>query len=187
MEQQQQQPQLALHRAVAEAIARDPRRPRTKRQDLIVFDLKHSQEPPIDRRSFQHLIDFINNSNNGADRGDGDDDDDDDTHEAKVEITKLQLNCVRLSQHPSDGGFNVLRDFFARSDTTTLTRIELHICFFGTAEDAAQLLAAFQTNRSVTDLSIRFILKLSGATLGSCLSTLMQNMPQLQRLICSHD
>jgi Ran GTPase-activating protein (RanGAP) involved in mRNA processing and transport len=47
-----------------------------------------------------------------------------------------------------------------------------------------QLLAAFQTKRTVTDLTIYRIRNLEDVVLGSCLSALLQNMPQLQRLDC---
>jgi Leucine Rich repeat len=89
-----------------------------------------------------------------------------------------------LSPHPSDGSLNVLRDFFARSDTT-LTKVTLHQCNFGSQQDAEQLLAAFHTNRTVVDLSIRFrVANLQGAALGNFVSAILQNMPQLQRLSC---
>jgi Leucine Rich repeat len=54
-----------------------------------------------------------------------------------------------------------------------------------TNKTASQLLAAFHTNRTVTDISISNRMQES-TSLGSCLFGLMQNMPQLNRLDCSH-
>jgi Leucine Rich repeat len=120
----------------------------------------------VDRRSLQHLVDFMDNSDS-----------------REVAITELWFFCVRLSE-PSDGGLDVLRTFFSRSDTT-LTKVCLYYCNFGSAQDASQLLAAFETNRTVTDLTIHQIGNLQGVMLGDCLSSLLQNMPQLQRLACT--
>jgi hypothetical protein len=124
MEQQQQQ----LHRGVFEGIARltDPRH-RDKRHKVGISASR------LDRRSLEHLVNFL---------------DDIDSHE--VVITELELFCVHLSE-PSDGGLDVLRAFFSRSDTTMLTKVTLWDCNFGNQEDASQLLAAFETNRTVTD------------------------------------
>jgi hypothetical protein len=83
----------------------------------------------------------------------------------------------------SDGGANVLRDLFARSDTT-LTKVTFSSCNFGTGEETSQLLAACQTNRTMTDLAIYIIENLSGAGLGNSLCGLLQNMPRLRRLEC---
>jgi hypothetical protein len=81
-----------------------------------------------------------------------------------------------------DGRLEVLCTFFSRSDTT-LTKVTLSSCDFGTAQDSSQLLAAFESNRTVTDLTLsNGIRNLEGAALGASLSSLMQNMPQLQRL-----
>jgi hypothetical protein len=95
------------------------------------------------------------------------------------------LFMVDLIYDPSpDGGVNVLRDFFARSDTT-LTKVTFSDCAFR-HPDALQLLAAFHTNRTVTDITIHEMKKLQGgAALGNALAGLTQNMPQLQRLDCS--
>ena len=102
----------------------------------------------------------------------------------EVAITDVVLANVGLSSHPSDGSLNVLRDFFARSDTT-LAKVSLHQCNFGSQQDAEQLLAAIHTNRTVFDLSIRFrVAKLQDAALGDYVSAILQNMPQLQRLSC---
>jgi Leucine Rich repeat len=100
-------------------------------------------------------------------------------------ITKLNLYDVKLVSDPSpDGGLNVLKDFFGRSDTTLTNVTLVYCCNFGSQEDASQLLAAFHTNRTVTDLTIRQIQNLEGgAVLGNSLSGLMQNMSQLQRLL----
>jgi hypothetical protein len=100
-------------------------------------------------RSLQHLVDFVDNI--------------DSSHE--VVITELKLYQVTLISDPSDGGLNVLREFFSRSHTgTALTKVTLLYCDFGINQlDAEQLLAAFHTSRTVTDLSIRRIRKLEGA------------------------
>lgn len=70
-------------------------------------------------------------------------------------MTEISLVHVPLVSEPSDGGLNVLRDLFARSDTT-LTTVTLHHCYFGSQEDASHLLAAilsFQHNRHGLDHS----------------------------------
>jgi Leucine Rich repeat len=89
--------------------------------------------------------------------------------------------------HPPDGGLDILRDFFARSDTT-LTKVTLiEGRMFGPAEETSQILAAFHTNRTVTDLTLKGIDNLWGAALGNSFSGILQNMPQLQRLDCFAD
>jgi hypothetical protein len=45
-------------------------------------------------------------------------------------------------------------------------------------------MSAFQTNGTVTELTIGRIRNLEGGALGTCLGGLVQNMPQLQRLFC---
>jgi hypothetical protein len=65
-----------------------------------------------------------------------------------------------------------------------LTNVTFSCCNFGTAQAASQLLAAFHTNTTVSDLTIAQIDNLKGAALGACLSGLLQNMTQLQRLDC---
>jgi hypothetical protein len=133
----------------------------------------------IDRRSWEHLISFLDNSNIG---GDG--------HEAaRIVVTELELNGVELISDPvPDGGLNVLKDFFARSDTM-VTKVTIEQCNLGTTEEASQLLAAFHTNRTVTRLYIQQITNMDGdvegedVALGSCLSGLLLNIvPQLQHL-----
>jgi hypothetical protein len=101
--------------------------------------------------------------------------------------TELQLDHFTLISEPApDGGLNVLRDFFARSDNTmTLTSISLDVCDFGSAEDAWHLFSAFHTNRTVAEMYIGPIANLDGAAFGTCLAGLFQNMPQLQRLDCT--
>jgi Leucine Rich repeat len=125
-------------------------------------------------RSLQYLFDyilfndFLGNSFGGS------------HHEV---ITELELVQFKLSSKPSDGGLNVLTDFFARSDTS-LTKVTLGWCDVGSRRDASQLLAAFHSNRTVTDLTIRHVRNLQGAALCACLSGLLQNMPQLHWLEC---
>jgi Ran GTPase-activating protein (RanGAP) involved in mRNA processing and transport len=164
-EQQQQQP---LHRGVVSGIARlaDPRW-REQRHKLFI----DGDPAPMDRRSLQHLVDFLDGRR-------------DSHHEDIIAITELELAGIRLIE-PSDGGVNVLEDFFARSDTT-LTKLVLRDCNFGTTEDALQVLAAIHTNGTVIDLTISGIQHLEGrgAALGACLSGVLQNMPQLHRLDC---
>jgi Leucine Rich repeat len=138
---------------------------------------------PINVRSLQHLVDFLL---------------------AEEETTPPppqfqdahRFKGVRLL-NPSDGGTNVLRDYFARSDTT-LTRIKLSNCNFGTVEETVRIIGAFQTNRTVSDLTISTIINREAllarpllrntvyAALGNSLSGLMRNMSQLQRLDCVH-
>jgi hypothetical protein len=131
--------------------------------------MENGDRDGIDRHSWQHVVDFLDNV--------------DGSHE--VFITEMVLHYCRLVSNPSDGGWEVLRTFFARSDTI-LTKVTLDYCDFGTLEnDFLELLAAFQTNRTVSDLTINGTHNLRGAVLGACFSGLMQNMPQLQRLECS--
>jgi hypothetical protein len=169
--------QQRIHRDVLDGIARleDPHY-REQRHTLLVVG-HETYTPPVDRRSWEHLVDFLDNNNKGSD-GEHEDDSHDD-----VRITELALHYVKLPQ-PSDGGLDVLRDFFARSDDMTLTKVFLQGCNFGAAEEASQRLAAFHTNRSVTDFSIQRISNLEGAALGASLAGLLRNMPQLQRLYC---
>jgi hypothetical protein len=102
----------------------------------------------------------------------------------EVVITELQLQGMELACSPSDGGLNVLTDFFARSDTT-LTKVRFWDCYnVGSQQDASQLIAAFATNRTITDLSTNRIGYLRDAVLGNTLSDLVQSIPQLQRLGC---
>jgi hypothetical protein len=70
-----------------------------------------------------------------------------------------------------------------KSDAT-LTKVTLEYCNFGNQQGAELLLAAFHTNRSVTDLVMLSVANLEGAALGACLCGLMESMPQLQRLYC---
>jgi hypothetical protein len=105
---------------------------------------------PIVRRSWwEHLVHFVDN------RGYGNA-----THETAAVITGLLLSGIRLVE-PSDGGVNVLRSFFSRSDAT-LTKVSRVKCNFGREEDATRLITAFQMNKTVTDLSIRRIDNLKG-------------------------
>jgi hypothetical protein len=103
---QQQEPQQPIHSAVLNGIAclEDPRF-RKERHKLIVrrsYVPAWCYLPPIDQQSLQHLVAFLENG---------------DSHE--VIITELELNNVDLVFDPSpDGGLNVLRDLFARSDAT---------------------------------------------------------------------
>jgi hypothetical protein len=131
MEQQQQQQQGSIiHQEVLNGIARltDPNRSEEDKHKLSIYG-----GDGFDRHSWQHVVDFLDN-------GDG-------SHE--VIITELELDYVEPPDAP-DGGLEVLRTFFARSDTT-LTKVTLYGCNFGQAEDALELLAALQTNRTVSD------------------------------------
>jgi Leucine Rich repeat len=166
MEQQQQQQQPHIHRAVLDGIYRleDP-------FHRLHFQTRHrlciiiGYEGPMDRQSLQHLVDYLDNH---------------DTYEGT--ITELWLDGIQLPE-PSDGGLKVLRTFFARSDTT-LTKVTLR-CVRFSKEDASRLLAAFHTNRAVTELSIHSIRNLHNADLGNSLCCILQNMPQLQLLECN--
>jgi hypothetical protein len=110
------------------------------------LDVDGYNKPRIDRRSLEHLVDFLDNG---------------DSHK----VTELVIADFCLLQ-PFDGGLEILRSFFARSDTT-LTKVRLYCCTFGSAQEASQLLAAFQTNTTVTDLAIHTIVNLQGAALGN--------------------
>jgi hypothetical protein len=133
-QQQQQQQQQPLNSAVADGIERleDP----VYREEIHKLVVNGFYERPVDRQSLQHLVDFLDNVA---------------SHE--VVITALWLHNVTLISDPSDGGLNILRDFLARSDTT-LTNVTMDGCDFGSQEHASQLLTAFHTNRTVTDIKI---------------------------------
>jgi hypothetical protein len=131
--------------------------------------IRSGGEPPFDRRSLQHLVDFLDNA---------------DSNEAA--LTELHFHGTDLVSDPSpDAGLNVLKAFFGRNDTT-VTKVKFWECSFSSRDDASHLLTAFHTNRIVTDLTIRRFRNIDrdGAAFGTCLSNLMQNMPQLQRLKC---
>jgi Leucine Rich repeat len=191
MAQQQHEPQQEqLHRAIVSGIARcrlyDPAaRHRDHERRRHTLSVMGWTTPRIlDRHSWQHLVDFLNNAAAVVD----------DDESVVVEpttvttTTQLELCDIRLLTNPNtDGGLNVLQRFFSRGDTT-LTKVEMYGCDFGTAQDAAQLLAAFQTNATVTDLTIRRIENLEEATLGNSLSGLMRANVialQLHRLDCT--
>jgi hypothetical protein len=86
----------------------------------------------VDRQSVQYLADFLSG----------------DAHK----VTELVLCFFSLLQ-PSDVALNVLCDLFANGNST-ITSVELLAMNFGTAEEASQLIAAVQSNRLITDLSI---------------------------------
>jgi Leucine Rich repeat len=157
MEQEPHQPQQQpVHRSILDSIDHQI-------QNRLFIRLNES-EGPIDRRSWQHLVDYL---------------DDRDSHE----VTELGLDYCRLCR-PVDSGWNVLRNFFSRSNTT-LTKVTFWNYFhFGNQQDASLLLAAFQGNRTVSELSIGKIVNIDGSALGSSLSGLLQNMTQLHRLVC---
>jgi Leucine Rich repeat len=182
--QQQQQQQQPLHDAVVNGIARitDPHCIEDERHTLYVAcdDDPHDLglEPPIDRPSLQHIVDFLDNHRR-------------DSSHREVVITELVLLNVALVTHPSpDGGLNVLIELFSRSDildttTSRLTKVTLWSCDFGSQPDAEQLLAAFHTNPTITDLTIGRIWHLSEAALGRCLDGILQHKnTTLQRLEC---
>jgi hypothetical protein len=138
-----------LHGGVLGGIARlaDPcHRKKRQHNKLVVYGCGRA----VDRQSVDHLVNFLGGNNDA------------------IVVTELELRDFRLSE-PSDGGVDVLRTFFARSETT-LTKVTLYRCGFGSAVAASQLLAAFERNRTVSDLSIRRIDNLQGAALGRCLS-----------------
>jgi hypothetical protein len=151
------------HRSILQGIARlsNPNH-RMERQTLIVDG---HDEPPVDRQSWEHLVTFL------------------DRHDSH-EVTELRLQNLELAQ-PSDGGLEVLCTFFSRSDTS-LTKVALRKRNnFGGEEGTSQLISAFETNRTVTELIYSGVKgHLNGAALGTQLSCLMQSMPQLQRLDC---
>jgi hypothetical protein len=166
---------IIIHQSVLNAIARvsDPRCRAEDRHNLQVYLLlvwpDDGDERIIDRQSLEYLVDFLDNHRDSP---------------QDVVITELGLyHELRLAE-PSDGRVNVLTNLFSRSDTT-LTKVALALHYFGSQQGATRILAAFHTNRTVTDLTIiRRIPNLEGGALGSCLASLLQNMPQLQRLVC---
>jgi hypothetical protein len=164
-EQQQQQPRI--HLAVLNCIAVCKLQSHhMKRHGLYV----EGHYDPMDRCSLQYLDDFLKNHHC--------------CYHEEVMIMELKLLVIKLISVPSpDGRLDVLRNFFARTNTM-LTKIIFDHCRFGEEEDASQLLSAIHTNRTITDISIHIINNLQGAALGNMLSGLMQNMPQLQRLEC---
>lgn len=137
---------------------------------------------PIDRRSLQHLVDFLSLGEQQQQQPPPPPPQP--LPLAGVVVTELQLLHVNLVSDPCpDGGVNVLRDFFARSDTT-LTKVMLRHCNFGNAQEASRLVTAFQSNRTVVDLEIKEIQYVDGPVLGTCLSSIVQNNV-IQRLKCS--
>ena len=103
-EEQQQQQQPLIHRAVLNSIEtlENPRY-RDYRHQLDVYGYgSEIFPPPIDQQSSRGLRDV-----------------------REVVITELNLYNVKLVSDPSpDGVLNVLKDFFGRSDTT-LTKSHL--------------------------------------------------------------
>jgi hypothetical protein len=165
-EQQQQQPHI--HPAVLNSIARHRLRShRMERHRLYVEGFYDGVRAVcMDRRSLQYLVNFLENHHR---------------HE-QVVITELKLHLIKLISDPSpDGRLDVLRNFFARSDTM-LTKIIFDCCRFGEEQVALQFLSALYMNQTIMVLSIQIINTLQGAMLGNTLSGLMQNIPQLQRL-----
>jgi hypothetical protein len=128
MEQEQpQQPPPQIHRGVLEGIARLTHHLHSEVRHKLW--IRGFDKPPVDRQSLHHLVDFYHTHHR-------------DTNDVVV-ISELELDLVRLS-HPADGGLNILSTFFSGSNTTTLTKVALKYCDFGTnQEDASQLLAAF--------------------------------------------
>jgi Leucine Rich repeat len=120
----------------------------------------------VARQSVRYLVDFLRSR---------------DAHQ----VTELVLCEFKILQ-PSDGGLDVLCDFLSNQVTLTKVRL-LHGCNFGSEQEASRLLVAFQTNTTVTDLTFYGIRNLDGAVYGNCISGLLLNMPQLQRLELFHD
>jgi hypothetical protein len=69
-------------------------------------------QPLIDRRSLEHLVDTLDNV---------------DSREVVIQIPELRFTVIELSSDATDGGLNVLKEFFARRDTT-LTKVTLSNC-----------------------------------------------------------
>jgi Leucine Rich repeat len=200
-QRQQQQPPALIHGAVVEGIERlAEERPRhgkaTTRHVLYINGNRYadSSKPScLDRRSLQHLVDFIlDNSHHhhhhhhhraGNAAAAQDEEEEEEEEEEVIIVTELELANVRLVSDPSpDGGVNVLKDFFARASDTTVTKIKFWSCDFGSVEDTLQLLAGLHSNRTVTDLEIRFgLVHLDGIALGKALAGCLSNMAQLHR------
>jgi hypothetical protein len=163
MEEQRQQRPQTIHHGILAAIQSVVSRDRDKRHTLDVYCMGNDY---MNRKSTRYLVRFLNGRNKRA---------------LRVAIKKLSLYRFRLDS-PSDGTLAVLCAYFSRSHTS-ITNVNLTGCAFGTDEEESQLLAAFHTNRTVTDLTISDP-HLQDAALGAGLSGCLQNMPQLHRLEC---
>ena len=86
---------------------------------------------------------------------------------------------------PSDGGLDVLIDFFANQ--TTLTKVEFHRCKFGNEACSSELLNTFRANPTLAELTVRDIDNSTwqGATVGDTLCTLLQQNLNLRKLSLS--
>jgi hypothetical protein len=170
-QQQQQQQQQREH-------TRQQRSQQQQQQHHALVVYASHDVPPVDRRSWEYLVTYLEDIRLNPPPVHGE-------QVAGMIATELELAGIRLPNPSDDGSLQVLCEYFSRrSHTTLLTKVTLHACNFGNTEDASQLLTAFQTNRTVTDLTIDSIRNVGGAALGTCLSALLQNMPQLQRLDC---
>jgi hypothetical protein len=156
-----EQHQEGLHPRILHPIQCSGRQRRLELNIVDAFD--------VNRQSVQYLVDFFLQQS---------EEDSSSQHEA---VSQLNLEYFSLVQ-PSDGGIDVLRDLFSNQRTTLLTRIKLYHYNFGSEEDTSRVIGACRTNGSVTDLHMNTVRNLRGATLGNCLSGLLQNMLQLQRL-----
>jgi Leucine Rich repeat len=188
-QQQQQQPQasVVIHRAVLNGIAHcleNRRRLCDQRHKLHVVGVKKHARV-VARRSLEFLVDFMDNGSGSSSQ--------------QHDVTSLELGTIRLSSSSNnsssnplpagagaaddDGGLEVLRSLFARSDTS-LTRVRLFDCDFGTAQEALHLVSAFESNRTISDLTFSGIVNLEGtAALGNALCGLLQQQnASLQRL-----
>lgn len=152
-----------IHPAILDAITELLQQPRGRRTRLDIdfsfyFDngeIAHGSN----RQSVEYLVDFLQG----------------DSHE----VTELSLAYFSPSE-PADSGLDILREFFANN--TTLTTVMLRDSDFGSEEDASRILAAFEANTSVTELSIYNIEHLADDACGRCIAGLLQNNHHLQRL-----
>jgi hypothetical protein len=124
MERHQQQQRQLVHRSIRIGIARLSNPVHEKDRHILIVDTDLYRANVhdyywVDRYSWQHLVHFLNNV--------------DDSHQ--VVIRELKLLNVRL-RVASDGGLQVLIDFFS-SNETSLTTVSFCDC----------ILAANKTSR----------------------------------------
>jgi hypothetical protein len=165
-------PLPARHEAIADAIARleDP----LHAHERHILKTGTLRRPgllyPYTCQNLEDLVDLLDNHVASS---------------PQAIISQLELDGVVLvgafrGFTLPDGGLEVLKRFFARSDTT-LTCVSFDGCAFGGRNDHLQILEAFYQNRTVSELRINDF-SLREGDLENVASGVMQNMPQLQRL-----
>jgi hypothetical protein len=115
---QQQQDVVIQAHCLADRRLRDCNDPRGNTLHVVGANRR---PPCVNRRSLEFLVDFV-------DYGSG----------PHHQVTELGLGTIQLSNaHIDAGGLDVLRGLFAASDTSSsLKKVRLFDCDFGTAEEA---------------------------------------------------